>query len=124
MNYITILISVFMNALAQVFLKKGMMIIGKIDSFEVNYLNLAITVFKNSYLLCGFLCYGFSIITWMIALSKVEVSFAYPFLSLGYIFVMFFGYFFFNESLNLWKILGVFFILIGVLFIAKSGLSS
>jgi drug/metabolite transporter (DMT)-like permease len=123
MNYFIILTSVFLNASAQIFLKKGMMVIGKFDFAQTNYFELALAVVKNPFLLLGFACYGFSIITWMAALSRTEVSFAYPFLSVGYILVLFFGYYFFNETINFWKIFGVFFILIGVLMIAKSNVT-
>lgn len=120
MNYIIILISVFLNASAQIFLKKGMMIIGRFDFIQTNYFNLALTIAKNPFLILGFACYGLSIITWMAALSRTEVSFAYPFLSLGYVLVLLFGYYFFNETIDMWKIFGVFFILVGVVMIAKS----
>lgn len=120
MNYVIILTSVFLNAAAQIFLKKGMMLIGKFDFAETNYFDLALTIAKNPFLIFGFACYGLSIITWMAALSRTEVSFAYPFLSIGYVLVLFFGYYFFNETINFWKILGVFFILTGVVMIAKS----
>ncbi len=96
------------------------MLIGKFDFAETNYFDLALTIAKNPFLIFGFACYGLSIITWMAALSRTEVSFAYPFLSIGYVLVLFFGYYFFNETINFWKILGVFFILTGVVMIAKS----
>ncbi len=123
MNYTIIFTSVFLNAIAQVCLKKGMIIIGKFNLLEVDYINLGFNIIKNPFLLLGFLCYGLSIVIWMFALSRVEVSFAYPFLSIGYILVMIFGYYFFNEIINLWKIFGVSFILAGVLMIAKGSTS-
>jgi multidrug transporter EmrE-like cation transporter len=121
MNYIIILTSVFLNAFAQIALKKGMMVIGRFDFLQTNYLNLAFTVAKNPFLILGFFCYGLSILTWMAALSRTEVSFAYPFLSIGYVLVLIFGYYFFNETINIWKIFGIFFILVGVLMLAKGG---
>jgi multidrug transporter EmrE-like cation transporter len=121
MNYIIILTSVFLNASAQIFLKKGMIIIGRFDFAQTNYFNLALTIAKNPFLILGFACYGLSIITWIAALSRTEVSFAYPFLSIGYVLVLVFGYYFFNETINTWKILGIFFILVGVMILTKGG---
>ena len=120
MNYIAIISSVLLNACAQIFLKKGMILIGKFNLSDVNYFDLSLAILKNPFLLCGFFCYGFSILAWMFALSRVDVSFAYPFLSLGYIVTLFFGFYFFNETINAWKIFGTIFILFGVAMIAKS----
>ncbi|TIQ91913.1 MAG: transporter, partial [Mesorhizobium sp.] len=54
-------------------------------------------------------------------LSKVELSFAYPFLSLAYVAVAIFAYFIFREDLNGWRIAGITFICVGTVLIAQSG---
>ena len=54
-------------------------------------------------------------------LSKVELSFAYPFLSLAYVAVAVFAYFLFREDLNAWRIAGIAFICVGTVLIAQSG---
>ncbi|TIQ52835.1 MAG: transporter, partial [Mesorhizobium sp.] len=54
-------------------------------------------------------------------LSKVELSFAYPFLSLAYVAVAIFAYFIFREDLNAWRIAGIAFICVGTVLIAQSG---
>lgn len=97
-----------------------MNLIGRVNLDEVNYFDLGFAMVKSPFLISGFACYAFSLIAWMIALSRVEVSFAYPFLSIGYIVTLFFGYYLFNESINSWKICGVIFILFGVMMLAKS----
>jgi multidrug transporter EmrE-like cation transporter len=56
----------------------------------------------------------------MAVLSRVEVSFAYPFLSIGYVVVAIVGYYFFNESLTLTRILGILIICVGVYLISRS----
>ena len=54
-------------------------------------------------------------------LSKVELSFAYPFLSLAYVAVAIFAYFVFREDLNGWRIAGIACICVGTILIAQSG---
>ncbi len=54
-------------------------------------------------------------------LSKVDLSFAYPFLSLAYVAVAVFAYFVFREDLNAWRIAGIGFICVGTILIAQSG---
>ena len=54
------------------------------------------------------------------ALSRVEVSFAYPILSVGYIVVAIAGYFLLDESLGWSRILGIFVIILGVYLVSRS----
>jgi multidrug transporter EmrE-like cation transporter len=56
----------------------------------------------------------------LIALSRVELSFAYPFLSVSYVLVLAAGYFWFEETVTVSRITGVALICIGTLFVARS----
>ena len=56
----------------------------------------------------------------MIVLSKVEVSYAYPFLSIGYILATLIGYFWLAEQLSLIRVIGMIIICIGVFLISRS----
>lgn len=121
MNNITlILLSVFLNALAQITMKKGMMSIGEINHNFKDFFILIPSMITNIYIWLTFFCYIFSIFLWMIVLSKVEVSYAYPFLSVGYIILLFAGHFIFNENITITRIAGVIVISIGVILISKS----
>ena len=55
----------------------------------------------------------------MLVLSKVEVSFAYPFLSIGYVVTAFAGYWLLGESLSVMRIVGILVICIGVYLISR-----
>lgn len=69
----------------QLTLKHGMRGIG-IFSFKPDALVTAgITVATNPFILAGLVCYVVSVGVWMLVLSRVEVSFAYPLLSIGYL---------------------------------------
>lgn len=68
----------------------------------------------------GLFLYGISTIIWIMALKKVELSYAYPMVSLGYIFVFIASYFIFHEPLNWLRVGGMLFILAGIALIAKS----
>jgi multidrug transporter EmrE-like cation transporter len=56
----------------------------------------------------------------LMALSRVDLSFAYPFLSISYVLVLAAGYFWFGESVNATRILGVALICFGTFFVARS----
>lgn len=113
MNIIMILFSVITGAVGQLFLKSG--------ALRVNTSQLVgVMKFVNPPMLFGFFFYGLSSIIWVLVLRKVQLSYAYPMISLGYIIVFIASYFLFNESLNLYRLIGIAFILTGIIFVAKS----
>jgi multidrug transporter EmrE-like cation transporter len=113
-----VLISVLFNVAGQFSLKIAM---NKFGAIEIN--NSIITVFSKIIIhpnvILGFTFYIISAISWIIALSKLELSHAYPMLSIGYVLVMFISYFFLNESLGLHKILGTLLIIAGIFLISR-----
>lgn len=117
-NIFLILASVLLNALAQLLIKKGMLVIGQLN--QHNFIQNFIPMISNIWLWCAMISYAISILLWMSVLSKVEVSFAYPFLSIGYIVAAVAGYAFFNENLSPFRIAGIIVICIGVFLISKS----
>ena len=68
----------------------------------------------------GLFLYGVSTILWIMALKKVELSYAYPMVSLGYVFVFIASYFMFNESINGLRMGGAVLIMAGIVLVAKS----
>lgn len=114
------LTSVFLNALAQIFLKKTMLTIDAIPVGFINFFNFALSLALNYWFISAISCYILSIGLWMAVLSKVEVSLAYPLLSIGYIITAFIGYFFLKENINFLRIIGLSFICTGIIFVSKS----
>lgn len=114
-----ILISIFLGAIGQVLVKYGAVNLQL--NFTLRYLFPSIlSILKNLPVMCGIISYGISFLLWIKVLSKVELSYAYPMVSLGYIITMIFSYFLFKENISLIRIIGVAFIIIGVIFISKS----
>jgi hypothetical protein len=84
MSYLPlILFGVLLNAAAQLFLKEGMRRIGHFDFVWANFFPIAVQVAGNIFILGGLLCYIISVAVWLLVLSRVEVSYAYPLLSVG-----------------------------------------
>jgi len=69
----------------------------------------------------GLATFVISMASHLFVLSKVELSFAYPFLSLAYVMVAVFAYFVFREDLNALRIAGIGLICVGTILIAQSG---
>ena len=119
-NFLLILSSVSLNAFAQLFIRKGMLKIGEISFNFEQIVKMVLAVFTNVYLLSGMFSYVLSVILWMIVLSKVNVSLAYPFLSIGYIITTVLAYLFFNEPITFQKVVGIIIICIGVFILTQS----
>ena len=113
-----ILGSVLLNAVAQLLIRKGMLVVGTVG--VSNFSQNIVPMLLNPWLWGAMTSYAISILLWMSVLSKVEVSFAYPFLSIGYIFAAVVGYMAFNEHLSLTRIIGIIVICIGVVLISRS----
>jgi multidrug transporter EmrE-like cation transporter len=77
-------------------------------------------VAANSYILLGLGSYVISVAIWLLVLARVEVSYAYPFLSVGYVVVTVMGYFLFQENLTWMRILGISVIILGVILLSRS----
>ncbi len=121
MSYLPlILFGVLLNAAAQLFLKEGMRRIGHFEFVWANVVPIALQAAGNVFILCGLLCYVVSVAVWLLVLSRVEVSFAYPLLSVGYIVNAIAGYYLFQENLSVTRIGGILIICVGVYFVTKS----
>ena len=122
MKYIGfILFTVLTNAAAQLMLKHGMMSLAPITFAGVNPLIKILQIVFNPWVFLGLSTFVISMASHLYVLSKVELSFAYPFLSLAYVAVAVFAYFLFHEDLNAWRIAGIAFICVGTVLIAQGG---
>lgn len=116
-----ILAGVFLNAIAQLCIKFGMLTVGPFAFTLKNLVPVGLKVAVNPYVLLGMVCYSVSVVVWLMVLSRVDVSYAYPLLSLGYIFVALTGKVFLDESLGLGRSVGILIICLGVYLITRSG---
>jgi len=115
-----ILAGVLLNAIAQILLKKGMLGIGYFEFHFENFFPIIKKVTNNLYILSGLTSYVISVMIWLLVLARVEVSYAYPFLSVGYVVVTVMGYFIFQENLSWMRVIGIAVIIVGVLLLSRS----
>lgn len=76
-------------------------------------------IFTRPLVLSGFITAFLGSIAWIVALSKFELSYVYPFMSLNFVFVVLLSFWVFNEEINLHKILGIIIICVGVLIVSR-----
>jgi len=114
------MLGVLLNAGAQLLLKEGMRRIGYFEFAWVNVLPIGLQVAGNPFVLAGLFAYVVSVGVWLLVLSRVEVSLAYPMLSVGYIVNAVAGYYLFQENLSLTRITGILIIIAGVYLVTRS----
>jgi multidrug transporter EmrE-like cation transporter len=120
-KYIPLILSgVLLNAAAQLFLKKGMTSLGEFAFSVAETAPALMRAAFNPYIIAGLASYAVSVLIWMLVLSRAEVSFAYPFLSVGYIVTAVAGYMLFGENLSGVRIGGIALICLGVVLISRS----
>lgn len=115
-----ILFTVLTNAAAQLMLKKGMTNLGGFDLQGDGIVWTVLRVVFNPFVFAGLCTFVVSMASHLIVLSKVQISYAYPFLSLAYVVVAIYAYFVFQEDLSPARIAGIGFIVLGTIFIAQS----
>jgi multidrug transporter EmrE-like cation transporter len=115
-----VLTGVLLNAVAQLLLKAGAGTIADLELKPGNALAIAGRVIFNLPIIAGLGCYAISVVVWILALSRVEVSVAYPMLSVGYVLNAFAAWWLFGESLNAMRIGGIGIIILGVWLVARS----
>jgi multidrug transporter EmrE-like cation transporter len=59
-------------------------------------------------------------LAWAVALSKLEVSHAYPFISSTFVLVSLVGWFIFHESFSIAKLIGLMLIVLGIVLSSQS----
>ena len=118
--YGIILLSVSITAAAQLVLKTGMTspAVQRLVGDGVS-LRLA-GVFLNPFVVGGLLLYFAAAMLWLLVLAKFEVSFAYPFVALGFVITAVAGWLLFGEPMSLSRVAGTLLICAGVVLVARS----
>ena len=109
MIYIVALISVALGSIGQLILKIGS---GELRTGEGIWATVLSLI--NLKIIVAICCFVISMFLWIFVLRKMELSLAYPMVSLGYIFVMMLSFYFLQEQLSLVKFLGTGLIVAGV----------
>jgi multidrug transporter EmrE-like cation transporter len=108
-SFAIILVGVLLNAAAQLLLKAG-----------TNAMPLGLRLAIEPHILGGLACYVISVVVWVIALSRVPVSIAYPMLSIGYVVNAVAAWYLLGETLTPMRLTGIGIIIAGVFLVARS----
>lgn len=109
-----------LNALAQLLLKAGTNAVGSIHLSAENWFTTGLKLATQLPILGGLTCYVVSVLVWIIGLSRVDVTIAYPLLSLGYIINAIGAWYFLGEAVSTQRILAIGIIIVGVALLTRS----
>ncbi len=122
-DFLWVICGVLLNAVAQLLLKAGASSTGPIliGAPGTALARSALDLAQHPAILGGLACYAVSVVVWIVALSRVDVSIAYPMLSIGYVVNALLAGWLFGEDVNAQRWLGIGVIVVGVVLVARSG---
>jgi multidrug transporter EmrE-like cation transporter len=121
-NFLLIFISVLIAVLGQLSMKHGIhkaSLVARLGEISSVY-SYFVSAFTNAFVLAGFLLYGFSSLFWLVVLGRVDLSYAYPLVSMGYVLAVFFSWLLFKEQVSVVRCAGLAVICVGVVLLSRS----
>jgi multidrug transporter EmrE-like cation transporter len=119
-SFSLVLTGVLLNAVAQLMLKAGTNAIGAFEFSAANIVPVGWKIAMQPYVMSGIACYVVSVVVWILALSRTEVSIAYPMLSIGYVVNAVAAWYLFGEAVTATRLAGIGIIVLGVFVVARS----
>ena len=113
-SFIFIFFSIVFNILSQFAFKHGMSGARQTQGSVIRYMA------TSPWVVGGLVIYGCGTLCWIIALSRLELSFAYPFSMLSYIGIVIGSYLLFKEQISRMRLVGIGVVLLGLLVISQS----
>lgn len=120
LSFTLVMCGVLLNAVAQLLLKAGTNAVGAFEFTAANVLPIGWKLATQPFIAGGLGCYVISVGVWIMALSRVEVSIAYPMLSVGYVLNAAAAWYLFGEAVTPARMVGIGVIILGVFIVARS----
>ena len=120
LSILYIMVSVLAGAVGQILLKKGMASMGPLTLTVSQLGSLLWRIGTNPYVIFGLAIYVSGTVFWLVALSRVELSYAYPFASLSYVVMLAASWLLFHENISVMRLLGTLVVGLGVFLISRS----
>lgn len=123
MNFVSfalIFTGVMLNAAAQILMKTGTNAIGYFEFSMGNILPIGWKLATEWHIVAAMFCYALSVVIWILALSRVPVSIAFPMLSMAYVVNAVAAWYLLGEAFNPAKLLGMGVIILGVIIISRA----
>lgn len=120
MTLLPLLFATVLGVAGQLLLKQGMTHMGAQQLSAAAVPSLLWRMATSPYVVGGLLVYGAGTFFWLIFISRVPLSYSYPFISLGIVLGLLSAWGIFHESIPPMRWLGMLIVCVGVLFVARS----
>ena len=119
-SFSLLMTGVMLNAGAQLLLKAGTNSVGVFEFSRDNIVPIGWKLATEPHIVGGLACYVISVVVWVMALSRVEVSVAYPLLSVGFVVNAVAAWYLFGEAVTPMRLAGIAIIIVGVWVVTRS----
>lgn len=120
MSLFYVFLTIFFTVYGQIVIKWQINMVGNLPITLNEKMYFFLKLLLNPWIISGFIAAFLASLSWMAAMTKLPLSYAYPFMSLSFIFVLIFSSIFFSEVLTWQKISGIILIMTGVIFISQT----
>jgi multidrug transporter EmrE-like cation transporter len=115
MNYIYVFLTILLTVYGQIIIKWQVSKAGILPLTMVGKLEYMFHLLLNGWIIGALFAAFLASLTWMAAMTKLPLSYVYPFMSLSFVLVTILSVIFFNEAMTIPKILGLSLIIIGLI---------
>lgn len=119
MEYLYIFLTIVLTTYGQLVLKWRMNSFGSVPDSLSGFVTYLVNALLDFFVVSAFVAAFLASLTWMAAISKIELSIAYPFTSLGFVLVLVLSVLLLGESLSISKFLGTSLIIAGVIILSR-----
>lgn len=117
-DFIILFCNVLLATSGHFLLRAGMRKVGRVESLS-HAVSQLFQAFSNPFVIGGIAVFGFTTLVWLVILSRVNLSIAYPMIGVGYVLSIPFAHIFFKEPVTPFRVIGSILICIGLYFVAK-----
>jgi multidrug transporter EmrE-like cation transporter len=119
LDYTYIFVTIFFTVYSQIVMRSEVVKAGSLPPDLPGKMLFVYHLFLNPWVLSSILATLFAGISWMLAMSRFEISYAYPWIGLNFVLMMLFGVLLFGESISMAKVVGTLLVVAGILVIAR-----
>ena len=119
-HHIYIIFTILFTVYSQVIMRWQISKAGQLPDDLAGRFYFICGLFTNLWVLSGILATLFAGVSWMLVMTKFQISYAYPWISLNFLLMFLLGVWLFNETFNLHKLVATLFILVGIILMARS----
>ena len=114
MSYVYVMCTVLLTVYGQIAIKWQVLEAGPLPTDPGEKIRFLARLLLNPWVLSALAAALLAAVSWMAAMTRLELSHAYPFMSLAFVFVMLCSAWFFNEPITAFKVAGIALVVLGL----------